>query len=75
MKKKQLYENALKDLNIRPLIKEAIRKIREEKDFDYSDEQEKAYLNDIDSIPDNNADDDLERIMGKLGISYNDIAE
>ena len=65
MKKKQLYENNFKDLNIQPLIEEEIRKIKEEKDFNYPNEQEKAYLNDIDSIPDSNVDDDLERIMGK----------
>ena len=67
-KKREKFEDTIRNLKLETIITEEVRKVKEEKEF----HQKEPYKSELESLPDANETKDLERIAGKLGLHHNE---
>ncbi len=69
--KQEDFGQIIKDINIKPIIEEEVRKVRADRDFTSHAAHSKTGYPDLDKIPsvENTLGSNLNEILGKLGIT------
>ncbi len=69
--KQEDFERIIRDINIKPIIEEEVRRVRAEKDFIFHEHHSKKGYDALDKIPimENTLGSNLSKILGKLGIN------